>query len=205
MHLITTILAGASLAAAAVNTSAEYQLKTELKPGQTGKEDYECLYLTSYHTGAGLSDAVLTTVRPEDHYAYLGTTNVTGNGTQYYNQLFNFSNPFPWGLEMEENVNFYAAWEPVRINAGVGGSDFEVSGFFINETGLQWTSNPTAPGTISDAFGGWIVCDWWHGVPQLFFRISYYTTPAPSSCADVYLVPEYLSASGEKQKRQFIA
>lgn len=37
-----------------------------------------------------------------------------------------------------------------------------------------------------------IVCDWWHGYPQLFFRIKYYTTPAPASCADVYLKPVYL-------------
>jgi hypothetical protein len=39
------------------------------------------------------------------------------------------------------------------------------------------------------------VCDWWHGVPQLFFRIKYYSKtayPAPRSCADVDLVPKYI-------------
>jgi hypothetical protein len=93
---------------------------------------------------------------------------------------------------MAEYTQFYSSWQPVRVDAGVGGSDYEVSGFFINETGLQWTSNPTAPGTANDAFGGWLVCDWWHGVPQLFFRLGYYSTPAPSSCADVYLKPVFI-------------
>ena len=30
------------------------------------------------------------------------------------------------------------------------------------------------------------------GVPQLFFRLAYYDLPLPSSCADIYLQPEYI-------------
>lgn len=150
----------------------------------------------SYHIGAGLSDPVFTTEAKYGIRGYLGNTNVTSiNGTKYYNQLFDQNNTFPWGLVMEENVNFYAAWEPVRIQAGASGTDYDVSGFFINETGLQWTSNTAQAGAYADAFGGWLVCDWWHGVPQLFFRISYYARygfEIPSSCADVYLEPVYL-------------
>lgn len=111
---------------------------------------------------------------------------------------------------MADNTVFYSSWQPVRVNAGVGGSGYTVSGFFMNETGLQWTGNPAAAGSPNDEFGGWLgeclilgsrneigakltaVCDWWHGVPQLFYRISYYTTPAPASCADVYLKPVYI-------------
>lgn len=107
-------------------------------------------------------------------------------------------------------TQFYSAWQPVRVNAGVGGDGYAESGFFMNETGLQWTANVAAPGSPNDQFGGWLgkcsepaltemaetdwnaVCDWWHGVPQLFYRISYYTTPAPASCADVYLKPVYI-------------
>lgn len=39
-----------------------------------------------------------------------------------------------------------------------------------------------------------VVCNWWHSVPQLFFRISYYNDGAvvPDSCADVNLIPEYI-------------
>jgi len=108
----------------------------------------------------------------------------------------------------------YTGWQPVRIDAGDGsssrGSD---EGFFINSTGLQWNSAPGADPAL-DAFGGWIICDWWHGrsqnttfrgeglaltssfsiagVPQLFFRLSSYDLPLPASCADIYLRPEYI-------------
>ncbi len=115
----------------------------------------------------------------------------------------------------EPNVNFYAAWEPVRINAGSGASDPKGTngGFWLNSTGLQWTPDLTEKPNASDnLFGGWfgkpslflqlllslqtnvscVVCDWWHGVPQLFFRISYYHDPAPCSCADVWLCPDYI-------------
>lgn len=58
---------------------------------------------------------------------------------------------------VDEYVNFYAAWEPVRINAGLvsGEGSGETGGFFINSTGLQFT---TAPGSseASNQFGGWL-------------------------------------------------
>lgn len=108
----------------------------------------------------------------------------------------------------------YSGWQPVRIDAGAGGSSRgDGEGFFINSTGLQWNSSPGGDPAL-DAFGGWIVCDWWHGkpgirtfsfdrlmltlsflqsgVPQLFFRLAYYDLPLPASCADVYLRPEYI-------------
>jgi hypothetical protein len=108
---------------------------------------------------------------------------------------------------------YYSGWQPVRIDAGAGGSLRGLGeGFFINSTGLQWNSNPGQPAI--DEFGGWIMCDWWHGkspepntaydvddsiltlsvagVPQLFFRLASYDLPLPASCADIYLRPEYL-------------
>lgn len=113
-----------------------------------------------------------------------------------YNQEFNLGTSFPWGLVMVPYETFYAQWQPVEVNAGASGNGFTVSGFFINETGLQWTSSPSAIGTSSDSFGGWLVCDWWHGTLQLFFRLpSYGTKSTPSSCADVELVPEYVVAA----------
>lgn len=60
MHLSTALLslgALASTAMAATNTTQEYYLKTALKPHQRNKAAYDNLYLVSYHTGAGLSDA----------------------------------------------------------------------------------------------------------------------------------------------------
>lgn len=79
-------------------------------------------------------------------------------------------------MYMVPNQEEYAAWEPVRINAGDGGTSMDGSGFFINATGFQWTSAPGKNGTESDEFGGWLVCDWWHGGQFLHFpKIVCYT------------------------------
>lgn len=145
-----------------------------------------------YHVGAGQSDVVFSDEPPLGN-ASLAFTNVTANGTTYSNQLFDLGNDFPWGLVMVPIEQFYSAWQPVELNAGATGSRYDVTGFFINETGLQWTSSPEQVGTENDQFGGWLICDWWHGAPQLFFRISYYSGyEAPASCADVYLMPQYI-------------
>ena len=67
----------------------------------------------------------------------------------------------------------YTGWQPVRIDAGAGGSSTrgDGDGFFINSTGLQWSSAPGANATL-DTFGGWIVCDWWHGKPGIQILMS---------------------------------
>lgn len=52
---------------------------------------------------------------------------------------------------MAFNTNFYAAWQPVRIDAGLGTTQSgETTGFFINSTGLQFGSSQ------GDNFGGWL-------------------------------------------------
>ncbi|KAH0141145.1 hypothetical protein KCU67_g14618, partial [Aureobasidium melanogenum] len=113
-------------------------------------------------------------------------TNITqSDGQPFFNQLFDLGNGFPWDLYVAD-VNFYAAWEPVRINGGSG-----AGGFFMNSSGLQYNSDPSGP-AASNEFGGWLVCDWWHGVPQLFAKWSYYHYENPSSCADVDLLPVYI-------------
>lgn len=72
----------------------------------------------------------------------------------------------------------FAAWQPAYIN--VGESDNQ---FFINATGVQAKGD----------FGGWVICDWWHGVPQLFHYFKGYETPLSQSCEFVQLLPEYIS------------
>ncbi|KAI7168634.1 hypothetical protein KC316_g4977 [Hortaea werneckii] len=162
----TMIVAG--LAQVFTNQSQEYNLQTCLKPGQAGKERFEGLWILEQVNG--------TTIENNNY------------------QAFNLGNAFPWQMIMAQNVNFYADWQPVRINAGLGTSSFgTTSGFYINDTGLQWSSSPGSSLSSLNAFGGWLVCEWWHGVPQLFFRKIYdIDTPAPCSCADVYLKPVYI-------------
>jgi hypothetical protein len=72
-----------------------------------------------------------------------------------YNQEFDQGNGFPFQLVINP-ANAYAAWQSVGLNAGGGYSGLYVSGFFINETGLQWTSTPEQPGSANDIFGGWL-------------------------------------------------
>ena len=78
------------------------------------------------------------------------------SGATLYNQEFDLGTSFPWMLEMATNTVFYSAWQPVRLNAGGYSSDPSASGFFLNETGLQWSSTPDAPGASGDTFGGWL-------------------------------------------------
>ncbi|THV92057.1 hypothetical protein D6D25_09531 [Aureobasidium pullulans] len=183
---IFSVFALAAIALASLNTSREYQLHTQLKPGQGSKKRFDNLWLVASHTGAGLNDAVLYTNQSSGIKGFMNATNITQpNGQPYFNQLFDLSGSFPWGLIIAD-VNFYSAWEPVRINAGDGQPSF-----FFNSSGLQWTENPSVPAD-QNAFGGWLVCDWWHGVPQLFAKWSYYHYENPSSCADVNLLPIYI-------------
>ncbi|KAF2723839.1 hypothetical protein K431DRAFT_282532 [Polychaeton citri CBS 116435] len=189
-----------SRAAPTLNTSRSYLLHTSLKPHQPKKSRFNDLYLYSYHTGAGLGDAVLTPNSTVASKGFLNGTNITSpTGKKFYNQEFDLGGDFPWALVPAPYTIEYTAWQPVRINAGQGVVD-EYSGFFINGTGLQWSTAPESEAS-RNLFGGWIVCEWWHPdigttagpAPQLFFRWNYASTiKLPSSCADVNLVPEYI-------------
>ena len=85
-----------------------------------------------------------------------GTNGGFGNIT-YQNQVFELGTPFPWGLVPGGNF-IYESWLPVTLQAGVGPSDpTALGGFFINATGLQWSSaKNAAPGSAGDLFGGWL-------------------------------------------------
>lgn len=70
-------------------------------------------------------------------------------------------------------------------------------GFFFNASGLQW--NETDGGfigwlghyTLEQTIRKWLIervaCDWWHGVPQLFWLYYGHDVALPSSCAQVAL------------------
>ena len=86
-------------------------------------------------------------------------------------------------MDAEPGDTNYARWEPVTIGISYGSGDFVDTG----DHGLEST-NPE--------FGGWIVCEWFHGInaPQLFQSIvGFNTEPTvlPGSCANVYLTLDY--------------
>ncbi|KAE8355081.1 hypothetical protein BDV28DRAFT_129678 [Aspergillus coremiiformis] len=140
-----------------------------LKTTDASNSAHNNLYVYGYHTGAGFNDAVLTPNVGTASPAFLNDTNVQ----------FSLDTPFPWGLFMLPQNN-YGAWEPVQINTGYGSG-----GFSINNGGLQWLEQ--------HGFGGWLVCDWYHNAPQLFYLYKFLEPTIPSSCSKVQLSVEPIS------------
>ncbi|KAF4314034.1 hypothetical protein GTA08_BOTSDO00792 [Botryosphaeria dothidea] len=157
-------------------TGEEYVLKTQLvSNNDTSKAKFNDLYLTAFHTGAGTNDAVFTSSKGDAATAFL---NETTDGSF---QEFDFGTEFPWSLQI--GYEPYTAWAPVTIDAGVPQAG---DGFF--------TFTPSGLTFNVSQFDGWLVCDWWHTTPQLFWKtgVTYYNSSLPTSCADVYLVKESL-------------
>ncbi|KAJ5238803.1 hypothetical protein N7468_003422 [Penicillium chermesinum] len=149
----------ALLAGTAMASQKEFKLKST---GATLSQ-HDNLYLTAYHTGAGTNDAVFQSNATVASNFFL-------NGTNAFADL---KTQYPWGIEIQSDTN-YAAWDSVTINAGTGSDGFSVKG-----GELVWSE--------ADGFGGWLICDWNHGVPQLFYLDRYYDDKIPSSCSKASL------------------
>jgi len=208
MHLTSFILPVLTLVGAAsakLNTTREFRLVTQIKPGQRNKQRFAKLELSAYHSGAGtvtgsaLHDIIADHFAGENDGVLLKGEGIAGffnktnpvikrpNGQPYYNLEFDLGNDFPYAPQLE-GPNSYVQWVPVAINVG----DSSANGaYFFNKTGLQYTTAPGQKESI-DGFGGWLVCNWWRGVPQLFMRLQYYNETRPANCADVYLMPKYI-------------
>jgi hypothetical protein len=77
MHTFSTLLTLASIATTALAASSEsqhYRLVTEAKPHQRAKSGYNSLYVTTYHTGAGLNDATFVKNQSNAAVGYLNGT-----------------------------------------------------------------------------------------------------------------------------------
>lgn len=86
----------ASTAFAQLNDTGEYRLKTQVKPHQRGKGLYDNLYLISYHTGAGLSDATFARNASIGAKGFLNATNTSTADAPNYLQEFDLGSTFPW-------------------------------------------------------------------------------------------------------------
>ncbi|KAF1349663.1 hypothetical protein BDV97DRAFT_352119 [Delphinella strobiligena] len=156
---ITALSLATSVLAAAMNTTQEFYLRTELKTKEIGKDAYDNLYIGICHTGAAHNYAVLG----DESRAMKGFANASNtanpSGGVYNYQEFDFGGGPPYGLSVSR-FSTYDAWKPVNINVGLGDA-----GYSFNASGLQLGWGTEA--------GGWLVCDWAHGVPQLFQRLRY--------------------------------
>ena len=151
--LVISILTSFSLSPAIaqqtlkLEPAREFYLKTKVtnpEYGSAGSKD--ALYVSSYHTGAGLSDATLSREITVAAKAYL-------NGTTLG---FDFGTDFPWGFSIGTDTN-YAGWESVMINAGK-----ETNGFYFNDTdgsddgGLKWNADYPGPVSSNNMWIGWL-------------------------------------------------
>ena len=105
---------------------------------------------------------------------------------QTYSLEFDLGSDFPYAAQVAD-IDLYAAWEPLQIN---GGGETNYGAYYINSNGLQFTTTPGEQGTNN--FGGWLVCQWSRGVPQLFVKSKAISAQIPSSCAEVQLKPHYI-------------
>ncbi|KAF2811631.1 uncharacterized protein BDZ99DRAFT_559790 [Mytilinidion resinicola] len=175
-----------------------FKLRTHLHPrsptNPSPPSHLANLYLTSFHTGAGLADPVLAPSASAGADFFLNSTaSEYGAGT-----VLQVANPagYIWGFQFEWAA--YSGWAGVTLNAAGGAA----SGWVVGITGegtvggraevvVGYEGSGTAAGGGAP---GWLVCDWWHAVPQLFLRDPYRDPkfyPAPSSCAEVDLVMEF--------------
>jgi len=166
--VLTAVLCLSTAVSAAFNTSQEFHLITRLLKPRYKRYRFDDTYIYSYHTGAGFSDACA------------GPLLTNGNGIAFLNTsghvIFDLGDNVPNGLTLEY-VNTYTQWGDVTIDGGLG-----TAGFFFNGSGLVSNTYP---------WTGWIVCDWSHGVPQLFYRQEN-STNLPRSCGNVELHPVYI-------------
>ncbi|OQE40352.1 hypothetical protein PENCOP_c006G08021 [Penicillium coprophilum] len=169
MNFLTSLLLLATSVIAAPVDTAKEPKHFHLKSTGATKANHNNLYVYAYHTGAGLNDAVLTKDASIASSIYL-------NGT---NALADLKTEFPWGLIATGDTN-YASWEPIVINAGSEGSE----GYSIKGNNFQWSEQ--------NGFGGWLICDWFHNAPQLFYLNRYYEATIPSSCSKVQLKAEFI-------------
>lgn len=134
-----------------------------------------------------MNDAVLLKGKASGINGFFNTTEYKRpNGKAYHYLEFDLGSEFPYAAQVSY-ANYYAQWVPMEIDAG---NKQTIGAYFFNKTGLQFTTSPETSNT--NGFGGWLVCNWWRGVPQLFMRQAGYNKTLTSNCADVHLLPQYL-------------
>lgn len=196
MHASTVVaLLGASSLALAAPAAApkKFTLKAHVIKAvhPNAHSHFDGTFVYPIHTGAGTNDVQLVAQgNPEKE----DPISAFINGTQLQ---FDFPNsPAPFLASLPTEVQ-YSAWQAVEINSIDGDSYGQ---FFLNSTGLQWSSIAPGKGKVGgplDEFGGWLACDWWHQVPQLFWLNKAYNVTSTNggktsgNCEAIQLLPVY--------------
>ncbi|MCJ1467053.1 hypothetical protein MMC07_005675 [Pseudocyphellaria aurata] len=143
------------------------RFKTRVHPGQDTSKNG--LYLSCYRIGAAFYDVVF------GKEPAVGVKGFINNGTLQ----FDLGTDFPLYLRLG-SINPYDEWFSVWM---VPGSPTE--GFAIKDRKLVCNGS-----AFGDWFNGWLVCDWYHDMPQLFWKATWSQNVTTSNCASVDLVTE---------------
>lgn len=110
-----------------------YYFKTQVQAAQPPA--YNNLYLTAYHTGAGLSDATFVRNAP-----------LPGHRGWFNGSTLNWFQPFNggifFGVDYYVGGGTYASWSPVTINGGSGapGLGLDVGNRLVVMNNTYWDS-----------------------------------------------------------------
>lgn len=160
------------------NKTQSFLVKTHLKPNQSTTTEltrFDNLWLSSARTGAGTGDAVFTSDITQSVQGFFDYSRKTVDGTHATSTggfaALNFVG-VALTTAFTPTRTAYDAWSFVQINNGDHGA-------------LVWKDSLDL---VRGGFMGWMVCDWWHGMPQLFVRYNVTAAPAvPVGCADIEL------------------
>jgi hypothetical protein len=125
--------------------------------------------VTTYHTGAGLADAVISDCGPAPAklYSFLGTT-LSFLG-------YSADGSIQAALRAESGAVSYDSWGPLLINAGDPGTAFTYEG--------------SATGFLQQGNGlGFIACQWSHPGTYQLFALSRADASLTSNCSPVKLL-----------------
>jgi hypothetical protein len=154
-------------------------LRTAALPGEE-PSPYTGLYIR--HHGSGINSVVLTLTVPKFIKAYEDGDGISFDSVTHEGRR--------WGLTLRTDGGQRAGWEKVEIveNGGSQKLSFSKAGGGNGEDFLEYAEQEAG----ENVWKGWMVCDWAHGHPQLFWVTDQLQGELPKFCHRVQIVREML-------------
>jgi len=159
--------------------SKQFFLKTAPLPGEVSSQ-YANLYLR--HFGSGMDSIVLTPEQPKYIKGHMDGKRITFTSATHEGRK--------WGLALCRDGEQHAGWEKVEIvdREGSDGLLFTQGEEGSVEEVLEFEEELAG----ERVWKGWMVCEWAHGYPQLFWVTHKLNRELPSFCHRVQVVREML-------------
>jgi hypothetical protein len=156
----------------------QFFLKTAPIPGDASSNSpYTNLYLRHY--GSGIDSVVLTTAPPKFIKGHLDGEQIIFTSASHEGRQ--------WGLTLRKDGKQRAGWEKVEI---VENGSSDGLRFSTNEIGEVLEFDEEDAG--EPVWKGWMVCEWAHEYPQLFWVTDKLKGELPAFCHRVQIVREML-------------